>query len=176
MNAIILVLAIITQTPQPPLPGKVKDVPKSQQALANVVPSIEDEPIKRYGLDYMTTQQQKEWLLAHLMADLHFNDKKIADWEKKLGEMTPTQIAVAAKAYALQQEKKRLDEERSYAMRLMKMQLAANQSWYRSYYKYKSYSYTTTPCYWPGCGLGGGYGGWGYGSMYPIRLPVVIHR
>ena len=145
MNTLVLVSVIfLSQVPKPPSPG---------EAAA-----------KSYPIDNMTTQQQREWLLAHMMVDLRFDDKKMATWEKKLNDMTPTQVAVASKAYILQQEKKQLQDDRNYAMRMAKMQIQAQSYWYRSYYKYKYYNYTSYPHYGPS-------GGWGY----PLR-PIYVGR
>jgi len=148
MNAFILAAAmVLAQT------NKVPPVPSPGEIAA-----------RSYPIDNMTTQQQKEWLLAHMMVDLRFDDKKMATWEKKLSDMTPTQVAVAAKAYILQQEKKQLQDERNYAMRMAKMQMQAQTYWHRSYYKYKYYNYTNYPYYGPS-----------YGWGYPLR-PIYIGR
>jgi hypothetical protein len=130
--------------------------------LSQIPPSPGEVTAKSYAIDSMTTQQQREWLLAHMMVDLRFDDKKMATWEKKLSDMTPTQVAVAAKAYILQQEKKQLQEDRNYAMRMAKMQAQAHTYWYKTYYKYKSYNYTSYPNY-------------GYGWGYPLR-PIYVGR
>lgn len=152
MHVLILITALsLAQVPSPTKP----DATQSPGVIA-----------QHKAIDYMSTEQQKQWLLAHLMVDLHFNDKKVAEWEKKLNGMTPTMIAVTAKAYVLQQEKKQLQDDRNYAIRVAKMQLKANTYWYRSYYKYKYYNYTSYPCYGPGCGYG-----WGY----PLR-PIYVGR
>jgi hypothetical protein len=138
MNVLILIAAI--SLIQAPLPLK-PDATQSPGVIA-----------QHKAIDYMGTEQQKQWLLAHLMVDLHFNDKKVTEWEKKLNSMTPTMIAVTAKAYVLQQEKKQLQDDRNYAVRMAKMQIQAQSYWYRSYYKYKYYNYTNYPCYGPSCG------------------------
>jgi hypothetical protein len=127
---------------------------------------VSPEVVKTSAVDIMTTQQQREWLLVHMMVDLRFDDKKMAIWEKKLGDMTPAQVVVAAKAYILQQEKKQLQDERNYAMRMAKMQAQAQTYWYRSYYKYKYYNYTNYPIY-------PNYGGGNWG--YPLR-PIYLGR
>jgi len=134
------------------------------QVNAPPAPSPGEVAIRSYPIDSMTTQQQREWLLAHMMVDLRFDDKKMATWEKKLGDMTPTQVAVVAKAYILQQEKKKLQDDRNYAIRIAKMQIQAQSYWYRSYYKYKYYNYTSYPSYGPG-----------YGWGYPLR-PIYVGR
>ena len=162
MNALILITALalaqVNKPVPPPQPGAAG--PSSGVISQNT------------ALDYMNAEQQKQWLLAHLMVDLHFNDKKIAEWEKKLSAMTPTMIGVTAKAYVLEQEKKKLQDDRNFAMRMAKMQMQANTYWYRTYYKSYSYSNYSYPCY-PSWGYGG-YGGLGYGGAFTI--PVVIRR
>lgn len=162
MNTLFIIATLaLAQVPPPPQPGTSSPNTAAQQPIES--PGV---VAQHKAIDYMTTEQQKQWLLAHLMVDLHFNDKKIAEWEKKLSAMTPTMTAVTVKAYVLQQEKKRLQDDRNYAIRVAKMQLQAQTSWYRSYYKYRYYNYSNYSypgCYGPGC--------FGYGGMYQIYLP-----
>jgi hypothetical protein len=145
MSVLILVSAIV-----------LSQVPKAQ------VPQQKPLPI-----DSMTAQQQKEWLLAYLMVDLRFNDKKVAEWEKKLNAMTPTQIAATAKAYIIKKEEKRLRDERNFAIKMAKMQIRAQTYWHRSYYKYRYYNYNYS---YPRCTAG-----WGY-PLQPIYVGRIYSR
>ena len=122
-------------------------------------------------LDTMTTQEQKEWLLANMAVDLHFNEERIANWEKKLDAMTPTQIAVSSKAYILQQEKRRLAQERSQALKLAKIQAQGQTYWYKYYNRsryyhynnYPSYGYYRSPSYYP------------FQIGQPFTIPTHLH-
>ena len=118
---------------------------------------------KSDSVDKLSTQQQKEWLLAHLMVDLRFDERKITVWEKRLNDMTPTQVAVITKAYILKREKKRQQEEQNQAARIARIQLQKQSYWYKSYYKYRYSNYTS---YNPG---------YGYNWGYPLR-PIYIGR
>lgn len=147
MNTLVLMVAIVAQTPY------------------------------AINVDAMTTDQQKEWLLAHLTVDLRFDEDKIAVWEEKLDNMTPTHVAVVVKAYMLSQEKKRQQEEKAQAIRLAKEQLKSQQ-WHQ-YYSYR-YHYNNTypaypvyrPIYRPNYGYPVSYG---YPS-YPFRLGPTPHH
>jgi hypothetical protein len=111
------------------------------------------------NIDKMTTQQQKEWLLAHLTVDLRFDEKRIAVWEKKLDAMTPTRIAVTVKSYILAQEKKQKEE---------KARSQRSYSYYRYYSRsYSNHYYAPARPYYP------------YINYYRIpvyTIPIRIHR
>lgn len=128
------------------------------------------------NIDAMTTEQQKEWLLAYLTVDLRFDEDKIAVWEEKLNNMTPTRVAVVVKAYMLSQEKKRQQEEKAQALRLAKEQLKSQQ-WHQYYnYRYHYHDNYTYPIYRPAYRPNYGYPvSYGY-PAYPFRLGPTPHR
>jgi hypothetical protein len=83
----------------------------------------------------LDSQQQKEWLLANLITSLGFDAEKIGEVQKKLDQMSPSQIRILVQVYKtkLEERNQMLAAQRYYYEQSILAQAQLNLDRSRAY-------------------------------------------